>query len=64
MLEKWTGEVVGQLHIYGLEVRDLAAEMGCTPAYLSKLLKGKRTPKGAESRVRSALSNLISSRKE
>lgn len=63
MKPKWTGEVVGKLHIYGFEVRELAAAFGCSPEYMSKLLSGIRQPKDAEHRVRIALESLIEQRK-
>lgn len=59
MLAKWTGDVVGLLHVYNIEGRELAKKMGCTPEYLSKLLNGKREPKDAEAKVMTALNELI-----
>lgn len=48
MLPKWTGDVVGTLHVHNIEIRELAAKMGCAPEYLGKILNGKREPKNAE----------------
>lgn len=64
MKPKWTGEVVGKLHVYGFEIRELAASFGCSPEYMSKLLSGIRKPKDAERRVKAALDALIRERKE
>ena len=59
MLDKWTGEVVGTMHIYGISFTKLANHMGISNRYLSELLNSKRKPKGCESRVRAALMELI-----
>ena len=40
MLPKWTGDVVGTLHVNSIEIRELAAKMGCAPEYLGKILNG------------------------
>lgn len=62
MLEKWTGEVVGTMHIYGITSRQLAAKMGIKREYLSALLNCKRNIKSAESNIRTALMELIRER--
>lgn len=62
MLEKWTGEVVGTMHIYGITHRQLADRIGITNRYLSMLLNGKRKSQGSEGRVRAALMDLINER--
>ena len=40
--EKWTGEVVGRLHICNVTSKELAKRCGYTAPYLSMLLTGKR----------------------
>ena len=60
MLDKWTGEVVGTMHIYGITHRQLADRIGITNRYLSMLLNGKRKSQGCEGKVRAALMDLIS----
>lgn len=59
MLDKWTGEVVGTMHIYGVKGTKLAEHMGVTDRYLSQMLNGKRKPKDCEARVKTALMELI-----
>ena len=62
MLPKWTGDVVGTLHVNSIEIRELAAKMGCAPEYLGKILNGKREPKKAEAKVREALNEVVEER--
>lgn len=62
MLPKWTGDVVGTLHVHNIEIRELAAKMGYAPEYLGKILNGKREPKNAEANVKEALEELLKER--
>jgi transcriptional regulator with XRE-family HTH domain len=64
LLPKWTGDVVGKLHVHNIEIRELAAKMGCAPEYLGKILNGKREPKNAEAKVKEALAELVKEREE
>lgn len=64
LLEKWMGEVVGELHLHRLTYEDLGNKMGCTRAYVSMILSGARTPKNAEQTVRAALAELIAEREQ
>lgn len=59
MLEKWTGEVVGTLHIHQIPVRALAAESGMSRQALSAYLHGRKSSPSAEYRIRGALLRLI-----
>lgn len=58
-LPRWTGEVIGELHVNGLEIRALAKKMGVSPEYASKILNGHKIPKNAEEKVKTALNELI-----
>ena len=62
MLPKWTGDVVGTLHVNSIEIRELDEKKGCAPEYLGKILNGKREPKNAEGKVREALNELLEER--
>ena len=62
MLPKWTGDVVGTLHLHNIEIRELAAKMGCAPEYLGIILNGTREPKNAEDKVTQALEELLNER--
>lgn len=59
MLEKWTGEVVGTMHIYGISSKELAKRMNIAPQYLSAVLNGKKKPNDIEFRTRQALNELM-----
>lgn len=59
ILDKWTGEVVGTMHIYRISSKRLAERIGVTNRYLSAILNCKKRPKDCESRVRQALNELI-----
>ena len=58
MIASWTGQLVGAMHNAKVSARQLAAYMGLTPEYVSMVLNGKRTPKGAEQRFRAALQEM------
>lgn len=53
MLEPWTGEVVGRMHIAGISHRELATACGFADNYLSYVLHGKK--KGGKSRSRKGM---------
>ena len=44
--------------------KDLAAAAGFTPEYVSALLHKKRTPAGAETKIRAALQKLLASKED
>ena len=56
MLAKWTGKVIGEMHVTGVTMRELAAEIGWHEKYLSAVLNGHRNPKEAESKIKEGLS--------
>ena len=58
MSAQWTGAVVGEMHLAGVSMQQLAAEIGWHPKYLSAVMHGHREPKNAEQKVRAALSRL------
>jgi hypothetical protein len=59
MPEKWTGEVVGALHVHNRTCLDLAKKMGVNDKYLSSILNGHRSPAGAEQKIKAALAELL-----
>ena len=61
MPAKWTGEVVGAMHVAGITAKQLACAMGINEKYLSAVLNGKKEPKDAEMKCKAALSKLIES---
>lgn len=60
MPAQWTAEIIGQMHLYGITGKNLAAAVGWNPKYLSQVLNGRVNPKGAEEKLRNALESLIS----
>ena len=59
MLEKWTGTIVGKMHVHKLTMEDVAKEMGVTKSYVSMILNGVRKPDGIKKRMEEALDALI-----
>lgn len=59
MLDKWTGEVVGTMHLYQISNNELADEAGMSYQMLSRYLHCKYRSPSAEPRIRSALMRLI-----
>lgn len=59
MPEKWTGEIVGKMHVNQVRATQLAEALGWHPKYLSSVLNGHNKPTGAEAKVRAALDRLI-----
>ena len=58
MPEAWTGKVVGRMHVLGISHKEVADRMGVTNRYLSMLLNGHRSPKGAEEMVSVAIDQI------
>jgi hypothetical protein len=59
LLEKWTGNVVGKMHINRITYDELATKLRCTKAYVSMVLNGSRHPANAEQKFNDALNELI-----
>lgn len=62
--KQWTGDIVAKMHLNKITSIQLAGKIGWHPKYLSMVLNGKRTPKQAEDRVRTALDELIKNKNE
>lgn len=60
MLDAWTGEVVGKMHVNCVSNKDLAKELGWNVKYLSAVLNCHRKPAGVEEKVKIALNKCIS----
>lgn len=59
MPEKWTGDLLGRMHLAGITAKELAAEAGLNDKYVSLLMNGHRNPKGAEAKLNAAFERLI-----
>ena len=63
-IPKWTGHLVGKMHINSIKNEDLAEKMELHPKYISMVLNGKKTPKGAKERFEQAVNEIIAERGE
>lgn len=59
MPEKWTGSIVGSMHVNCITYEELAKKLGFTKSYVSMVLNGSRHPTGAEQKFSKALDELI-----
>lgn len=64
MPAQWTGLLVGRMHNAGITAKELAAQMGKNPKYVSQVLNGHYSPKKAETEFNAALDELIKMRSE
>ena len=64
MPEKWTGEIIADLHTYGITREEFAEKLNYHPKYVSMVLNGKRHPQNAEEVFRAALNALIAEKKK
>lgn len=62
MPEKWTGKLIGDMHNNGIKAVELANEMGCTKAYVSMVLNGRKSPKGGKERFIGAYKAILERR--
>lgn len=62
MPAKWTGKIIGEMHVSGVTMKELAAEVGWHEKYLSSVMNGHRNPKGAEEKIREALTRCKDSK--
>ena len=60
----WQAEVWAVMKDNDISRKDLAAAAGFTPEYVSALLHKKRTPAGAETKIRAALQKLLASKED
>lgn len=61
MPARWTGELVGEIHNAGFTIKQVAAEAGLNPKYVSQVLNSEDESPKAEEKLRSALRRLIES---
>ena len=64
MPERWTADLIGEMHLARITARELAAEAGLNPKYLSTVLNGHCTPRNAEKTLRDALERIKERRGE
>lgn len=64
MPKKWTGNLVGLMHVHRITHKMLADELDVTDRYVSMVLNGHRDPVGAREKFESAVARLIAQSKE
>lgn len=61
-MESWIAEAVGTMHIKGIKQEEVARVMGVRRDYLNKILNGRNKPANAETRIMTAISDIIRER--
>lgn len=64
MKPKWTGAVVGKMHVEEITQEEIAQEMGVGKPYVCMVLNGKRSPPNVQERIESAVDAILERRKE
>lgn len=64
MPEQWTADIIGEMHLNHIKAKELSAQLGYNPKYVSTVLNGHRNPKKAEQTFREALHELIQQKQE
>lgn len=59
MPAKWTADLLGEMHLAGVTAKQLAAEVGWNPKYLSVVLNGHKEPKRAEQKLNEAFGRIV-----
>ena len=59
MPAQWTAEIIGKMHLNSVSHKKLAEVVGWHPKYLSAVLNGKKSPAGAEGKLRAALASIL-----
>lgn len=59
MPAQWTAVIIGQLHLNSITAKELAAEVGWHPKYLSRVLNGSGDANGADEKLTAALNRII-----
>ena len=62
-MENWIAVAIGKMHINNIIQDEVASKMRIRRDYLNKILNGKKTPKNAETRIMSAIDEIIQERK-
>ena len=61
-IPKWTGILIGKMHNNSISKKDLADKLNFSQEYISMVLNGKKTPKGARERFEAAVDEIIKER--
>ena len=63
-MDKWTGELIGNMHNNHITIEDVANKMGYSKAYVSMILNCKRKPPNIEIKMKAAVDDLIAEKRE
>ena len=61
-MDNWIANAIGKMHINDIKQDEVASKMRIRRDYLNKILNGKKTPKDAETRIMSAIDEIIRER--
>ena len=61
-MEQWIANAVGKMHVNKVLQTDIAKKMGVTNDYIWMILNGKKKPANAETRIMTAISDIIRER--
>lgn len=61
-MDSWIANAVGKMHVNKISNIDVAKKLNFTVEYVSMILNGKKTPKDAETRIMSAIDEIIAER--
>lgn len=61
-MDKWIAEAVGLMHVEKITQKQLADKLGYTREYTTRILNGKDSPPDIESRVMTAIGDIIEER--
>lgn len=61
-MEEWTIKAAGLMHYNKISNIDVSKKLGVTAEYVSMLLNGKKKPANAETRIMTAISDIIRER--
>lgn len=64
MPEKWTGELISDMHLNRVSREELSKELNCSYGYVIMVLNGQKTPKGGKDRFRAAFDAIVARRAE
>ena len=61
-MDSWIANAVGEMHINKISNIDISKKLGVTAEYVSMLLNGKKKPANAETRIMTAIDDIIRER--
>lgn len=61
-MDSWIANAVGEMHINKIGNKELAKKLGVTAEYVSMMLNGKKKPAHAETRIMTAIDDIIRER--